>query len=123
MTDITIIAKCRVGFRPAHNPDGKYMRCWRLLADGTVERTNSNSRYQRYIDSETVPDAIVAAAATAGITILPGRPEWRRQTRKPAASKRNCSIGVKLTRAELAGLQAAAEKAGLSMTDFLAQPR
>ena len=123
MNDKTIIVKCRIGFRPTHNPDGKYQRVWRLLADGTVERTNSNSRYMRYVDSETVPAQIIAAAAKADIAILPGRPEWRRKARKPAASKRSESIAVKLTPAELAGLQAGAEKAGLSMTDFIARKR
>jgi hypothetical protein len=74
----TILAKHTIRLTPTHNRDGLFLRCWRLLSDGTVERTNSRSRFQPYRDCETLPPAIRAAAAAAGIRIKPGRPGRRR---------------------------------------------
>jgi hypothetical protein len=71
MTDV--IFKHSLGSKKTHNRDGKFTRCWRLLADGTIERTNSRSKYQPYFACETPPKEILAAAQAAGITPKPGR--------------------------------------------------
>jgi len=50
----------------------------------------------------------------------PPKIDWRRLPRKPAASKRSVSIGVRLTPAEAERLIGAATAAGLSLTNYLA---
>lgn len=70
----TIIAKHNSGLRTTHNGDGMFTRAWRLLADGTVERTNSKSKYQPWIDGEQIPPCLLDAATENNIHIRPGRP-------------------------------------------------
>lgn len=68
-----IIAKHVVGALATHNGDGRYVRSWRLLANGRVERTNSRSKYQPYRRGETIPAEILAAAREHGVEIAPPR--------------------------------------------------
>ena len=71
-----IMAKVKIGYKVTHNGDGQYLRCWRLHQDGLVERTTPRG-YREWIDSEIIPQEILDAAEEHGISIKPGRPEWR----------------------------------------------
>jgi hypothetical protein len=115
----TIIAKHTVGAKITHNKDGKFTRAWRLLDDGTVERTNSKSKYQRYLAGEKIPAALLAAAEKAGLTIQPGREEWRTLPRKPESSKRRPSVCIRLTDSEAERLRENAAAADKNLTDFI----
>jgi hypothetical protein len=70
MTTTTIIAKFSEGLRSTHNSDGRYVRSWRLLSNGRVERTNQKSKYVPAPPREAIPNAIREAAATSGIAIV-----------------------------------------------------
>jgi hypothetical protein len=120
MTDV--IFKHSLGSKKTHNRDGKFTRCWRLLADGTIERTNSRSKYQPYFACETPPQEIFAAAKEAGITPKPGRPgklDWRHKQRKPLAAQRRKDCGMRLTAAEAEALKNNAAAAQLTVVDFV----
>jgi len=69
------IARHNSGLRTTHNGDGMFTRSWRLLSDGTVERTNSRSKYQPWIEGEEIPADILAWALVLRVPIKPGRPE------------------------------------------------
>ena len=95
-----IVAKHVVGLRVTHNRDGRYTRSWRLWSDGRVERTNSRSKYQPYLATETVPEPILRAAEAANISIHPGRVlsaaaimGSATSARKSAAARENGKLG------------------------------
>lgn len=67
---IEVIAKHTTGQNKTHNKDGLYTKCWRLLSDGRVQRTNTKSKYQPMRRGEKPPAEIVEAAKSAGIAIV-----------------------------------------------------
>jgi len=69
-----VIMRHTTGKKLTHNLDAYFRRVWRLLRDGTVERTTSyGNGYKLWMEGETIPSVIIDAAKKAGIAIKPGR--------------------------------------------------
>ena len=46
-------------------------------------------------------------------------PNWRKRPRKPAALKRNAGISVRVTEDELTAIQENADRAGMTLADYV----
>lgn len=70
-----VLFKHSEGLKNTHNPGGRVVRSWRLLEDGTLQRTNNASKYVAPLENARIPQEVLDFAAENGITIKGLRPD------------------------------------------------
>ena len=64
-----IIFKHVEGLKNTHNPGGRVVRSWRVMSDGTLQRTNNASKYVQPFQSDKLPQEVIDFAKANGVTL------------------------------------------------------
>lgn len=73
-----VVFKFREGMTGTHSA-GRVLKVWRILDDGTVQRTNKTSKYVQPFASERIPEKVLEYAKQNGLTIKGLRPDKQGQ--------------------------------------------
>ena len=64
-----IIFKHVEGLKNTHNAGGRVVRSWRVMSDGTLQRTNNASKYVQPFKSDKLPQEVIDFAKANGVTL------------------------------------------------------